>query len=66
MKQKNLGVFLVDDLHTLGRLVCVKNVLKKLLQEKIMEDDVSLCLHCQCMTKTINNKCGKCKGDKIE
>ena len=28
------------------------------------EPEISLCEHCYCMTYTINDKCGKCKGDK--
>lgn len=28
------------------------------------KNSISLCLKCQCMTKTINGKCGKCKKNK--
>ena len=28
------------------------------------EPDISLCEHCYCMTYTIDDKCGKCKGEK--
>lgn len=27
-------------------------------------DEISLCQHCWCMTKTIKGKCGKCKNCK--
>lgn len=27
-------------------------------------EEISLCSSCNCMTKTIKNKCGKCKNDK--
>jgi len=29
------------------------------------KDVISLCSHCYCMTKTINKKCGKCGGTKM-
>ena len=28
-------------------------------------DEISLCKNCHCMTKTINNKCGKCGDIKV-
>jgi len=32
-----------------------------ILNQKMIEEDISLCNNCNCMTKTINRKCGKCK-----
>lgn len=34
--------------------------------EKMKDDKqpISLCSNCNCMTKTIENKCGKCGGEK--
>lgn len=29
-----------------------------------MENKLSLCKNCGCMTKTINNRCGKCQKYK--
>jgi hypothetical protein len=29
-----------------------------------LNNEISLCKKCNCMTKTVNNKCGKCKETK--
>lgn len=31
-----------------------------------LEEEISQCKHCHCMTKTIHSKCGKCGGWKIK
>lgn len=36
----------------------------KYYQEALNELKISLCPACNCMTKTIKNKCGKCKAEK--
>lgn len=38
--------------------------IKDLLEKLIKTDTISQCPSCLCITKTINNKCGKCRGEK--
>jgi len=47
----------------------INNEDAKFLLETIDEliepkDKISLCGDCYCMTKTVDGKCGKCKGEK--
>jgi len=47
-----------------GEMTKVKLNLKKSNTKIKMEDNISLCKSCYCMTKTIKGKCGKCGDEK--
>lgn len=36
------------------------------IADKIANAEISQCLKCYCMTKTFNNKCGKCGSWKFK
>ena len=52
-----------DQRNDLAQMIinCNECEREKLKKEK---EDISLCKSCHCMTKTIEGKCGKCKGVK--
>jgi len=43
---------------------CCDATIKSYLKIFNNEDNISLCKKCFCMTKTIDEKCGKCKEKK--
>jgi 5-deoxy-D-glucuronate isomerase len=52
---------LQDIIRSLDRNDAKLELIKEILTNS---EEISLCSSCNCMTKTIKNKCGKCKNDK--